>query len=155
MLTNSSRVSHRPARSQSATPSKLGIAYKHRLSRLCPLSDESIGIISENDHRVGLCICKYCECGEHICPSKKVDLSLSSAYKTKYNSDYKPYNFDTSIRGYQKVYTPNPFRLETQTTNQNEFKGHKITPKKAFSPPSVAKSLEFMSRSAYNNDFPN
>ena len=58
-------------------------------SRLCPLNDPNIGIISENDHRVGLCLCRFCDCGEHRC-SKNVNPNARSTFNTKYMIDQKP-----------------------------------------------------------------
>ena len=58
-------------------------------SRVCPLNDPSIGIISENDHRVGLCLCRFCDCGNHKC-SKNVNPNARSTFNTNYMLDHKP-----------------------------------------------------------------
>ncbi|CAG9323809.1 unnamed protein product [Blepharisma stoltei] len=147
---------HRPERCKSATPAKSSKSRRScTSSRLCPLSDPSIGIISENDHKVGLCLCKYCECGEHLCPSARSDNSIKATFRTKYNYDYQPSNFDIPLRQQQKLYTPNPYKLESQTTNKIEYKPFKISPKHSNDIPLASKSLEFRSRTAYISDYPN
>lgn len=121
----------------------------------CPLSDESIGIISENDHKVGLCLCKYCECGLHICPGQKPDLTMRSTFKTKYSYDYKHTGFDSPLRQDQKRYQPNTLKMDFQTTNQHDYKPFIVSPKQENPPPTSPTKVNFNSRTAYNNDFPN
>jgi len=55
--------------------------------RCCLLSDPEIGIITENDHKVGKCLCNLCTCGHHLCPSLPVPRFRS--YATSYQRSYK------------------------------------------------------------------
>ena len=55
--------------------------------RHCLLSDPEIGIITENDHKVGKCICHLCTCGHHLCPS--LPLPRFRNYSTSYQRSYR------------------------------------------------------------------
>jgi hypothetical protein len=57
----------------------------------CLLSDPDLGIITENDHKVGKCLCALCTCGKHRCPGKRLVRynSLESSYQADYKS-HKP-----------------------------------------------------------------
>ncbi|CAG9329989.1 unnamed protein product [Blepharisma stoltei] len=121
----------------------------------CPLSDPSIGIVSENDHKVGLCLCKYCECGQHACPGNKQDLYLRSTFKTKYSHDYQHLGFDSPIKHEPKRFRPNKLKMDFQTTNQHDFKPFTVTPKQTEESPVSPVKANFSCRTAYASEFPN
>ena len=121
------------------------------------MSDPSIGIISENDHRVGLCLCKFCECGEHNCPNPLVKgMYPHSTFTSKYQADYQRASFDLSLKTEHKVYMPNTQKMDLRTTNQEDFKPFSVSPKKR-SPHQFPQSNNFGSpmRSAYSSEFVN
>ncbi|CAG9325803.1 unnamed protein product [Blepharisma stoltei] len=89
----------------------------------CPLSDPSIGVISENDHRVGLCLCPLCTCGKHKCPGP---ISIEPYPKSMFNTQYTD-NFHK-----HKPARPAPFKsinnfysnqlIDFETTSEQFFK---------------------------------
>lgn len=135
---------------------KRPVTAKNSKKRLCPLSDSSIGIVSENDHKVGLCLCKYCDCGEHFCPLlDKHEIYLKSAFKSSYMEDFKKGPFDSPLKPQRKLFRPNPFKMDLRTSNQMDYKPFRISPKKDEKKPKIENSTEFRGNSQYVNDFPN
>ena len=119
------------AKSSSPIKSKYYPPVKTTTVDKCPVADPKLGIISENDHRVGLCLCKFCECGQHICPNPlSKDFYPSSTFTTKYKSDYKKAAFDVPLRVEHKTYQPNSFKMDLRTTNQEDFQPFSVSPKK-------------------------
>ena len=120
----------------------------------CPVSDPKIGIISENDHRVGLCLCKYCECGQHTCPNPLTkELYPSSTFTSKYNADFKRGSFDQPLKPEPKAYRPNALKMDFRTTNKEDFKPFSVSPKKDDFKYPMPLKVNSPSRSAYSNDF--
>ena len=121
----------------------------------CPVSDPSLGIISENDHRVGLCLCKFCECGEHTCPNPLIKgLYPHSTFTSKYQSDYQRGSFDVPLKSEPKVYMPNTLKMDFRTTHQEDFKPFSVSPKKR-SPHEFPQTnqIGLPMRSAYSSEF--
>ena len=122
----------------------------------CPLDDPNLGIISENDHKVGLCICQFCTCSSHICPSNKLQNAYPrSVYKTKYNIDFKFPQVDVPLRQEPKKYVPNQQPMDLRTTNQLEYQPYKLQINKSKSARSVTPSMKLNSATTYNKEFPN
>jgi hypothetical protein len=140
----------RAGRSSEQFPSKRGLSYSD-----CPLNDKNIGIISENDHRVGLCLCQYCTCGNHICHSTKpAEPYPSSTFKTKYRENFKRYSFDRPLRNEPRRYVPNKLSMDLETTNQREFKPFKLDYHKTEPSRSLTPTANGVSITTYKNEFP-
>ena len=93
-----------------------------RAKEFCPVSDPDLGLISENDHRVGLCICRFCTCSEHICPSVMPrEPYLKSTLYSKYQDEYKKKPFDSNLCPSGRRYYPNTQRMELKTTAGNDY----------------------------------
>ena len=123
--------------------------------RICPLSDPSMGIVSENDHKVGLCLCKYCDCNEHKCPVlDKHDVYMKSAFKSSYMQDFKQGTFDSPLKMQPQLFRPNMQKMDFQTTNQATYKPIRISPKKKPETPIDSNIATFRGYSQYANDFP-
>lgn len=120
----------------------------------CPLSDPSIGIISENDHKVGLCLCKFCECGSHKCYKDSSISTPQSSFITKYQHDYKKTYFDIPLRMENKLYRPDKRKMDLTTTNQREYKNRRPTPEVSKSVSFSPKKQEISRITAYASDFP-
>jgi len=125
--------------------------------RTCPLSDPSIGIVSENDHKVGLCLCRFCTCSKHVCPYlEHSDLYLKSAFKSTYSNEFKKSGFDKPIRVEPKLYQPNKQKMDLTTTNNAEYKPFSVPPQEQkgvrYSKP---KPFTVSGESSYSNQFPN
>ena len=80
------------------------------MRKSCPLGDPEIGIITENDHRVGLCLCKYCICGKHLCPSLPPRSYLP--YRSNYQVNYSPKKFDKPLRMPRTLYKRNALKMD-------------------------------------------
>ena len=124
--------------------------------RLCPLSDPSMGIVSENDHKVGLCLCRFCDCGEHTCPVlDRNEIYLKSAFTSSYMHSYQKASFDSPLKLQPKLFHPNTNKMDFQTTNQIEYRPFRIMPKKPEERPIDSNNAQFRAYSQYVNDFPN
>lgn len=146
-------------RALSSSPIKSKLTAPHVTSTYenCPVSDPNIGIISENDHRVGLCLCKFCECGQHICPNPlSKDLYPNSTYMSKYKEDFKKASFSLSLKPIPISYRPNELKMDLRTTNQEDYKPFSVSPAKTKDLEWPAKSnIKSPARSAYAHDFVN
>lgn len=132
-------------------PTTAGVSRK----KLCPLSDPSVGIVSENDHKVGLCLCRFCDCGEHTCPVlDKNEIYLRSAFQSSYMKAYQNNSFDSPLKMQQKLFRPNTNKMDFQTTNQTEYKPFRIVPKTPTEKPIDTNNALFRGSSQYANDFP-
>ncbi|OMJ74130.1 hypothetical protein SteCoe_27017 [Stentor coeruleus] len=123
----------------------------------CPVSDPSLGIISENDHRVGLCLCKFCECGQHACPNPLAkDLYPNSTFTSKYKADFQKAAFPLPLKPTPQSYRPNGLKMDLKTTHQEDFKPFSVSPAKnrGYNWPAQS-SVRSPARSAYAHDFVN
>jgi len=121
------------SRAKSSSPIKGRISKSKTLCSFnqCPVSDPSLGIISENDHRVGLCLCRFCECGKHNCPNPLLkEFYPTSTFTTKYKTDYKKGKFDVLLKPEPKAYHPNEMKMDLRTRYQEEFVSHSVSPVK-------------------------
>lgn len=129
----------------------------HRLkqskNRQCPLFDPNIGIISENDHRVGLCLCRFCDCGEHTC-SKNVNPNTKSTFNTKYMQDFQKSQFDVPLKTEPKLYRPNTGKMDLITTNQIEYQKRIPTPEVSRSISMTPYKGDLARVTAYSSDYP-
>lgn len=119
----------------------------------CPLSDPEIGIISENDHRVGNCLCEHCTCGIHRCPYYKPRSYLP--YVSNYRANYSPKPFDRPLKQPEKSYIPSQQKMDLNTTNHTDFVAYSLPNKILKKPVRQTRRLEMVSKSAYNSDFAN
>lgn len=144
------------ASSKSSPNSRIDPNSAQDSSSQCPLSDPELGIISENDHRVGICLCQFCTCSKHICPSSKLrDAYPRSFYQTKYKLDYKPQEPNQPLRKEQKRYTPNNQPMDLRTTHQIDYKPYQLQVKRSSSARSITPTLKFCNSTTYKKEFPN
>lgn len=124
--------------------------------RTCPLSDPSIGIVSENDHKVGLCLCRFCDCGEHTCPLlSKHEIYPKSAFRSSYMKDFQKSSFDSPLKPQQKLFRPNTHKMDLTTSHQVDYRPISISPVKKEEVHYDNNKPKFMAGSQYANDFPN
>ena len=121
-------------------------------SQPCPLADPEIGVVSENDHKVGLCLCHFCKCGKHICPARPRKKSLP--YRSNYRCQFVAKAFDSPIKMPQKEYRPNDPKMDLTTVNRNDFRGYSVKPSRKEMSYNMAQTLGMPNRSAYCADFP-
>ena len=150
------------------TKSQRGELYESALKKIrkgekasaedCPLNSPNIGLISENDHRVRMCLCPLCTCGKHICPSKAIqDPYPTSIYNSQYMANFDPKPRDQPILiKYQGNFFPSkPFDFET--TNEDNYKPHSVNNTSNISKysPSSPPKTAFYAKSSYANNFLN
>lgn len=125
----------------------------------CPLSSPNIGLITETDHRVGLCLCPLCTCGTHECPSnRRPEPYLKSAYTTSYCANFQTkQNWPPVKVSYKKPFLPSK-AVEFTTTSSDTY----LLPRTRNGQrgdyqdtPAPLPSIEFSARSAYASNFPN
>ena len=132
---------------------------RHKRSNTeCPLNNPNIGIIPENDHLVGNCLCQFCKCGNHICPKNRhlKNQYLSDSFQTSYSRHFKKACFDVPYKVHPIPYRPNTKKMDFTTTNSIEYKPYPVStpnakPGSSYSP--IKTSL--FSTTAYSYDFPN
>lgn len=128
--------------------------HKRSRSNICPVSDTSIGIITDNDHRNGLCLCRFCDCGWHVCPfDPSPELFLKSTFKTNYQDNYKISGFDVPLRPIHKLYHPNKADHYLMTTNQEFYIPHLIKPQTALEKPKYEKKGDFNAKTTHMDEF--
>jgi hypothetical protein len=88
------------------------------MNKECLLNDPRLGIITENDHRVGLCLCYRCSCGKHFCANRGV----FAKRWVKHMSSYSAYT------GSQKEIIKNPVIQR----KSNFPTGHKLSGKSVY-----------------------
>ena len=55
----------------------------------CPLNHKEIGLVAENDHLVGHCLCSLCTCTKHICPGSYFHEPYPKCiYKSQYKTNF-------------------------------------------------------------------
>lgn len=130
---------------------------KHKIVD-CPLDNPNLGIISENDHLVGNCLCQFCKCGKHICPKDRhlTGKYLSDSFKTSYSRHYKKSRFDVPYNVKPIPYKPNRMKMDFTTTNSIAYQPYSpiSASKKGGSSYSPSK-ITLFSTTAYSYNFPN
>lgn len=124
----------------------------------CPLDDPKIGVITESDHRNGLCLCPLCNCGKHTCPNQAgIEPYPKSTFTTQYQSNFKGNQCTPPLKLVpQNRHAPSHF-LDLQTTNSSTYKPSTVKP--STSVPSIRPgkppSASFNGRTSYGSNFPN
>lgn len=124
------------------------------MARQCLLDRSDLSIVSENDHRVGLCLCKYCSCGLHKCAyvsRRKASVPLVTSYQTSYRGK----QVDKRERRHRDQYAPNQFKMDLETTNQREYRPFAVQCKSNESQRTETSALHFTARSSYAAEYPN
>ena len=122
----------------------------------CPLNSQHYGLISETDHRNGLCLCPLCTCKKHICPSQ---LSKEPYPKSMYASLYMN-NFQGQKYSKPLVVHSNSKPMSTQPVNfqttSEEFYRPVHSPVSLTIPaytPSPVPETKFLGKSSYSSNY--
>ena len=124
------------------------------MARQCLLDRSDLSIVSENDHRVGLCLCKYCSCGLHKCAyanKRKTSVPLV----TSYQSSYRGKQAERRARPEKDLYAPNRLKMDLETTHQREYRPFAVECKSNESQRPETSSIHFTARSSYAAEYPN
>jgi hypothetical protein len=127
-------------------------------SHSCFLSNPHLPIITEIDHKAGLCLCSRCTCGLHKCPSTHFFSTLTSKYKTSYNQDFRKHSHlvrsPITPTQVQRVKSQPFFGQSTQKTEFKpippEYRVEKVASGR-FTP----SPFRLQQTTSYNNDFVN
>lgn len=124
----------------------------------CPLDTQYYGIISETDHRNGLCLCPLCTCKKHVCPSQ---LSKEPYPKSMFSSLYME-NFQTHrqskpliVRSPNKAKSNQPVNF--QTTSEEYYRPIH-SPVSLTIPaytPSPVPETKFLGKTSYSSNYSN
>ena len=122
--------------------------------RQCILSDPEVGIVTENDHKVGKCLCSLCTCGQHVCP--RLPLPRFRTYDTSYKRSYR--RLKTEVVKKAGPYLPfynSPGRMETKTSMQMDYQSPKLpAPVRLSRVQSSSPKFNFIGTSSYSVDYP-
>ncbi|CAG9330492.1 unnamed protein product [Blepharisma stoltei] len=123
----------------------------------CLLDDPDLGIVTENDHNVGLCLCHKCTCGKHKCPSRKIFRQIPIKLQSSYNSEYQYIKIPSYKvnRSFDSCYSLSKYPFNSNSSYRLEYKEHQISPikftKKKYNP-NIAK---LDTRSTYKVSYKN
>ena len=119
----------------------------------CLLSRPDIGVVSENDHRVGLCLCTFCTCGKHVCSYSRRPRkgSFATSYRTSFSAK-KPV---VVRRLAPQAYSPDLRKMDFETSHQREYRGFTVQQSSEVQVRAATPTLKFTSSSSYAADFPN
>ena len=154
---------------KSQVPSHRGELFKDTLNTLragkcnspspCPLSSPSIGVISENDHRVRQCLCPICTCGKHICPYRPIqDPYPTSTFNSQYMSNFQSRSPQrTQIPSNRGNFLP-AASFDFETSNEEAYRPHNVSAvanitKLQRNVPSTPPRTAFNAKSSYANNF--
>ena len=127
-----------------------------KLQAECPLNSQYYGIISETDHRNGLCLCPLCTCKEHICPSSlSKEPYPKSMYSSQYTENYTAHKFSKPLI----CSTPNKAKslqpVNFQTTNEEYYRP--VLSPTSLAIPGYTKSplpeTKFLGKTSYNSNY--
>ena len=105
---------------------------------------------------MGLCLCKFCTCGQHSCPSSRRTRTPPPAYATSYQHSYTRKSPMTVPRPTQQpIYKPNQHKMDLETCNMREYRTFTVERPTDSPPRSSTPTLKFISSSSYAADFPN
>jgi hypothetical protein len=119
----------------------------------CIIDDPSLGILTENDHRLGLCLCAYCTCGNHVCTSKNLFNSHPVKLKSTYLTSFSKVPVTRLLK---ETRTVSPIIKKTFTgisTYKNDFVKQDSTPHPRAAERIKKPMLTGVIRSSYTKDF--
>ena len=126
------------------------------MEKNCILEDPSLGIITENDHKLGLCLCSRCTCGKHICASKNLFSSFPLKLKSTYNSLFITGKSQKLPKTTRSITPIKPKEFKGESTYKLDFIKHDSTPNPRFSHSPVKPSIQLATlKSSYTKDFIN
>lgn len=123
----------------------------------CPLNNPDLPPVGEVEHLVERCYCFLCNCGKHVCPgaSRRKTEFVKSMYSTNYHIEYYRKYGNPSKPLTLTSYTSNRLPMDLQTMKQRDFQPYKIEPAGEPLPRPPPHSVQFVSRSSYQANFPN
>lgn len=121
----------------------------------CLLDDPDLGLITDNEHKLGMCLCEQCSCGSHQCPfirpGKEISKSVyRSTYMTQYRGRKSPKSTPLVRQGQLGIIKA---RMEHQSVNQAAYRPYEIKSQVRLSPTVVKPQTKFISNSSYRQNF--
>jgi len=123
----------------------------------CPLNNPDLPPVGEVEHLVERCYCFLCNCGKHVCPgaSRRKTEFVKSMYATNYHIEYYRKHGDPGKPLSLTAYSSNRLPMDLQTMKQRDFQPYKIEPAGEPQPRLPPHSVQFVSRSSYQANYPN
>mmetsp|Transcript_7399 Transcript_7399/g.13795 ORF Transcript_7399/g.13795 Transcript_7399/m.13795 type:complete len:292 (+) Transcript_7399:1681-2556(+) len=123
----------------------------------CILDDPEIGVISENDHRIGQCLCSYCTCIHHICPGPKSnDPYPKTMYGSSYEIDYPKHpSAKREPVNYRQAFRSPISHLHFETSMQASYKPVSPVPTNEYIKPKTHLPAKFSGVATSKVQFPN
>lgn len=120
----------------------------------CLLSDPELGIITENDHKVGKCLCLLCTCGKHRCPGKR--LVRYNSLESSYQADYKAHKAVAATRAGPFLPYIQPGGVMDLRSSMRVDYQPPVSPVKSemMRVEAVSPQLPFVGSSSYSADYP-
>lgn len=125
--------------------------------QVCPLTDPDIGPVSDNDHKLGLCMCSRCTCGSHVCPFPRFSLKRNprSVYKSTYRSQFRSQRASKSIpvirQGQLSIVKA---KMDLETVSRSYYKPYELQHSVLERPSTSKPSMKFLARSNYSINYP-
>lgn len=119
----------------------------------CLLSRPDIGVVSENDHRVGKCLCEFCTCGKHVCVASR--RKRKGSFATSYQHSFYRKTPVAVHRPEPQRYSPDHRKMDFETSHQREYKNFTVHQHSESQVRSATPTVKFTSHSSYSAEFPN
>ena len=119
----------------------------------CIIDDPNLGILTENDHKLGLCLCIHCTCGKHLCSSKKLFNSQTLKLKSTYISHFTKIPAQHALNN-AKTVSPSAKKIFSgMSTYKNDYAKPDMTPNPRVSERVKKTTFSGFLRSSYAKDF--
>ena len=124
----------------------------------CPLNSQYSSIISETDHRNGLCLCPLCTCKKHICPSSlSKEPYPKSMYSSQYTENFTNYKFSKPLicKPFNQPTSSQPVNFQTTS---DEFYRPVFSPASLTLPNQLKSPLpetKFLGKTSYASNYAN
>ena len=113
-------------------------------------------MITDTDHRAGLCLCSTCTCGQHKCPFLLKNLAApKSIYTTIYKANYTRYAIRPTTTQTKPSMQRTHHKFESDTTFKRDFVAMPLERTVSFTSPAEFKQLpnRVRYRSRYQDEF--
>ena len=125
-------------------------------SSACPVTNPDLPPVGEMEHLVERCFCYLCTCGKHVCPRAHKQRAISaSMYATNYRVDYARKSGEASKPRSAWSFNANRLPMDLKTVHQRDYQPYTIEQVSAPAQEEAAPSVPFISRSSYQEMFPN
>ena len=120
-------------------------------SSQCVLLDPEVGIICENDHKVGLCLCQFCSCGQHVCPAQSFRPALPT--RSLYRTEFVPKRVTLTPKAAPPLRVRRSHKMDLATTHSQDFVPHAVSAHPRRVAPTLSQTLPMVTSSSYSREY--